>query len=149
MGFFTLIYSWLVGWYGTDLDDFLSNSDAGMNYLIIGIITIAVSALFGLLYYKIIDKPKWTHWYCWLITLVVNAIINFWWSWQSVLQDLYNGDMDVMDPTTGKMVTYVTEGNCLMFGFANMLMAIIIFVILSFAVFRFISTNCKYSPLCK
>lgn len=148
MDFFTLIYSWLVGWYGSDLDNFLSSPDDGMNYLIIGLITIAISALIGLLYYKIIDKPKWAHWYCWVIALVINAVINLWWSWQAVLQNLYDGYMAVLNPTTGKLVTYVTEGNCFMFGIANMIMSILIFVLLSFA-FRFISTNCKYSPLCK
>lgn len=149
MDLFTLFYSWLVGWYGTDLDDFLSNPDEGMNYLIIGSVTIVISALIGALYYKILDKPRWAHWYCWVIALVINAFINFWWGWQPVLQNLYDGDMDVMNQQTGQMVTYVTENNCLMFGFANAIMATLIFIVLSFAIFRFISTNCKYSPLCK
>lgn len=149
MDFFSILYSWLVGWYGQDLDQFLCDPSEGLNYLIIGIITIVVTVILGLLYYKIIDKPKWAHWYCWLITLVINAIVNFWWSWQWVLQNLYDGDMAVTDPTTGKLTTYVTEDNCLMFGIANSIMATLIFIVLSFAIFRFISTNCKYSPLCK
>ncbi|MEE3415445.1 MAG: hypothetical protein VZR53_08760 [Prevotella sp.] len=149
MQFFSILYSWLVGWYGTALDDFLTSTDEGMNYILIGSATIFISFVLGLLYYKIIDKPKWAHWYCWLITLVINGIINFWWSWQVLLQNLYDGDMDVQDEQTGKMVTYVTDGNCLMFGVANMIMATLIFIVLSFFIFRFISTNCKYSPLCK
>lgn len=149
MQFFSILYSWLVGWYGTDLDNFLSDPNEGMNYLIIGVITLIISFVLGLLYYKIIDKPKWAHWYCWLITLAINALINFWWPWQVLLQNLYDGDMDVQDEQTGKMVTYVTDGNCLMFGVSNMIMATLIFIVLSFVIFRFISTNCKYSPLCK
>lgn len=149
MQFFSILYSWLVGWYGTDLDNFLSDPNEGMNYLIIGVITLIISFVLGLLYYKIIDKPKWAHWYCWLITLAINALINFWWPWQVLLQNLFDGDMDVQDEQTGKMVTYVTDGNCLMFGVSNMIMATLIFIVLSFVIFRFISTNCKYSPLCK
>lgn len=149
MQFFSILYSWLVGWYGTDLDNFLSDPNEGMNYLIIGVITLIISFVLGLLYYKIIDKPKWAHWYCWLITLAINALINFWLPWQVLLQNLYDGDMDVQDEQTGKMVTYVTDGNCLMFGVSNMIMATLIFIVLSFVIFRFISTNCKYSPLCK
>ena len=149
MQFFSILYSWLVGWYGTDLDNFLSDPNEGMNYLIIGVITLIISFVLGLLYYKIIDKPKWAHWYCWLITLAINALINFWWPWQVLLQNLIDGDMDVQDEQTGKMVTYVTDGNCLMFGVSNMIMATLIFIVLSFVIFRFISTNCKYSPLCK
>lgn len=57
--------------------------------------------------------------------------------------------MDVMNEQTGQMVTYVTEDNCLMFGFANAVMSIIVFIILSIPFSRLISTNCKYSPLCK
>lgn len=59
MNFFSILYSWLVDWYGTDLDNFLSDSDEGMNYLIIGVVTIALSAIIAALYYKIIDKPRW------------------------------------------------------------------------------------------
>lgn len=149
MNFFSILYSWLVDWYGTYLDDFLSNSDEGMNYLIIGVVTIALSAFIAVLYYKIIDKPKWAHWYCWTIALIINAFLNFWWGWQPLLQNLYDGYMDVMNEQTGQMVTYVTEDNCLMFGFANAVMSIVVFIILSIPFSRLISTNCKYSPLCK
>lgn len=88
------------------------------------------------------------HWYCWTIALFINAFLNFWWVWQTLLQNLYDGYMEVVNEQTGQMVTYVTENNCLMFGLANAVMSIIVFIILSIP-FRLISTNCKYSPLCK
>ena len=148
MDFFALLYSWLVSLYGSDLDAFLCNPDKGMNYIIIGLLTLGISLLFAVLYYIVFDRPKWAHWWCWMIAFGINCILNFWWVEQSILQDLYDGDMDVLNEQTGKMVCYVQEGNCFMFGVANMILAILLFVVFS-VICRFFSTNVKYSPLCK
>lgn len=148
MDFFALLYSWLVSLYGSDLDAFLCNPDKGMNYIIIGLLTLGISLFVTILYYIVFDKPKWAHWWCWIIILGINGVLNFWWAEQLILQNLYDGDMDVLNEQTGKMVRYVQEGNCLMFGVANMILASIAFIVFSF-ICRFFSTNVKYSPLCK
>jgi hypothetical protein len=148
MDFFALLYSWLVNWYGSDLDAFLCNPDKGMNYVILGLGTLIISFFVAFLYYVVFDKPKWAHWWCWIIALGINGFLNFWWGWQPVLQNYYDGDMDVLNEQTGKMVCYVQEGNCFMFGVANMILAILLFVVFS-VICRFFSTNVKYSPLCK
>lgn len=148
MDFFALLYSWLISLYGSDLDAFLCNPDKGMNYIIIGLVTLLISLAAAALYYIFIDRPKWAHWWWWMIFFVINGFLNFGWVWQSVLQDLYNGDMDVLNEQTGKMVCYVQEGNCFMFGIANTILASIAFIVFSFAC-RFFSTNVKYSPFCK
>lgn len=145
MDIFSYIYAIFVGWYGTDLDEFLMSSDAGLNYIIIFGITFLILLIIGLLYYKVIDKPKWAYWYCWLIALGINAASNFLWPWQALLQNLDDGDMAVLDQATGKMVNYVTENNCLMFGVANIVVATFFFFVMSFII-RLWSTNCRYSP---
>lgn len=148
MDFFAILYSWLVNWYGSDLDAFLCNPDKGLNYIIIGMFTLGISFIVAFLYYIAFDRPKWAHWWCWMIAFGINCILNFWWVEQSILQDLYDGDMDVLNEQTGKMVRYVQEGNCFMFGVANMILASLAFVVFSL-ILRFFSTNVKYSPLCK
>jgi hypothetical protein len=148
MGFFSFIYSWLVDLYGTDLDAFLLSTEQGMNYVIMGVVMLIISLVIGILYYKIIDKPKWAHWYSWTIAICINSILNLWWGWQPLLQNLWDGKMDVLNEETGKMECYITETQCFMFGIANVVISIIAFIVISLICRRW-STNCKYSPLCK
>lgn len=148
MDFFAFLYSWLVSLYGSDLDAFLCNPDKGMNYIIIGSLTLVIAFFVAFCYYKVFDRPRWAHWWCWMIALGINCVLNFWWVEQSILQNLYDGDMDVLNEQTGKMVRYVQEGNCFMFGVANVILALVAFVVFSL-ICRFFSTNVKYSPLCK
>ena len=148
MDFFALLYSWLINLYGDDLDNFLYDTTDGMNYMTVGIVMLVISFILPLLYYVIIDKPNWSHWWSWLIVFAINAILNFWWGWQPVLQNLYDDLMAVKAPKTGQLVTYVTETNCLMFGIATMILGILFFCLFSLICSRF-STNVKYSPFSK
>lgn len=150
MEIFSFIYSWLVDMYGSDLDQFLTNSTSaeGMNYFTIGIVVVLVSLVLPALYYKAIDKPSWNHWWCWLLTLVLTSVINFIYASQTTLQNLYDGYMDVVDESTGDMVTYVTENNCYMFGVATVILTVIAFCVFSY-ILHFFSVNVKYSPFSK
>ena len=148
MDFFAGIYSWLIELYGSDLDSFLYDTSDGQNYLIVGVVMLLISFVLPLLHYVIIDKPNWGHWWCWLIVFAINAVLNLWWGWQPVLQNLYDGYMDIKDPRTGQMVQNVTETNCFMFGIATMILGIIAFIIFSMICSRF-STNNRYSPFVK
>ena len=148
MYFFAFLYSWLINLYGADLDNFLYDTKDGMNYLIVGSVMLIISFVLPLLYYNIIDKPNWSHWWCWIIVFVLNAFLNCWWGWQPVKQDLLNGSMAVLNHKTGELETYVTETNCFMFGIATMILGVIFFCIFSYAC-HFFSTNCKYSPFTK
>ena len=148
MDFFAFLYSWLIDLYGDELDSFLYDPTDGMNYLTVGSVMLVISFLLPLLYYKIIDKPNWNHWWCWLLVFIFNALLNLWWGWQPVLQNFYDDLMAVKDSKTGQLVTYVTETNCFMFGIATMIWGIIFFCIFSYLC-HFFSTNCKYSPFTK
>jgi len=148
MDFFSLLYSWLISLYGDDLDQFLYDTTDGMNYMTVGIVMLIISFVLPLLYYKVIDKPNWSHWWCWIIVFAINALLNFWWGWQPVLQNYYDDLMAVKDSKTGQLVTYVTETNCLMFGISTMILGILFFCFFSLICSRF-STNVKYSPFSK
>ena len=148
MDFFASMYSWLIGLFGDDLDSFLYDTTDGQNYMTVAIVMMVISLVLPVLYYNVIDKPNWSHWWCWLIVFAINAVLNFWWGWQPVLQNLYDGLMDVKDPKTGQMVTLVTETNCLMFGISTMILGILWFIGFSLVCSRF-STNNKYSPFNK
>lgn len=148
MDFFAGLYSWLIGLYGDYLDSFLYDTNDGQNYMTVAIVMLVIAFILPMLYYKVIDKPNWCHWWCWLIVFAINALLNFWWGWQPVLQNLYDDLMEVKDPKTGQMVTYVTETNCLMFGISTMILGILFFLFFSLVWSRF-STNNKYSPFNK
>ena len=141
MDFFSLLYSWLINLYGDDLDQFLYDTTDGMNYMTVGIVMLIISFVLPLLYYKVIDKPNWSHWWCWIIVFAINALLNFWWGWQPVLQNYYDDLMAVKDPKTGQLVTYVTETNCLMFGISTMILGILFFCFFSLICSRFSTNN--------
>lgn len=101
-------------------------------YVPIGFTMLVVSLLVCLLYYYIIDHPKLAKWWGWLIFLGSNAIANFLIGWQWVLSHYYLGYMVGIDSSTKKNYDLnISYGDMLCFGFANMLLAIFVFGLLT------------------
>lgn len=144
---FGSLYSFLFEeFYGINLSNYLwgeaSPEQQTNMYFAISLSMLGISLFAMILYYYIIDHPKLSKWWGWLIFFGGNAVSNFIVGWQWVLKDLWNGIM--ID--NNNVALDIDEYNCLCFGVANMLLALFAFVIFSF-MFKWWSKNCGNSPI--
>lgn len=147
------IYCWFEDFFGTDLANYMwgqLNPDHTHNqYIGIGWITLLVSLLVALAYYRFIDSPRWNHWWGWLIYGAGNALVALLLGWQWTHSDFVAGNMSYKLNEAGQKIgTDISEVNCLNFGISNLFISILFFCLLS-AAFMWISNNCYKSPLRK
>ena len=106
--FFGSIYCWFEEFFGLDLANYLwgeSSPQQVTNMFIgIGLTMLLVSFAIVVVYYYVVNHPKLSNWWGWLIFFGSNAVINFIIGWQWVLKDYYAGKMVETDKTTGKPV---------------------------------------------
>lgn len=152
---FAAIYELFIGFYGDNLathmyggypcptDGFLNQS----LYTPIGIFMILSSLLIALIFYYAINHPRFNRWFHWLIILIINSGLNFFLAYYRTHIDLSTESICpelVKDPVSGFL--YITEFNCIGFGFANSIVALFAFVIISFII-RWWSKNCSTCPI--
>ena len=129
--------------FGMSLSDYLAGFSSDTNLLIpIGIVMIGISAFVTILYYYIVNKPKLSLWWGWLIFLGINFIINFFVGWQWVQQHLNDNWPNLYEDSDA--VEAVIE-NVLLFGLSNALISIVCFFVISMLV-KWGSKNCSHSP---
>lgn len=161
MGFFETIYSWGHSFFNSYLWDTLrviDNEDGETLYadslFVVGIISIVLTLLVAVFYYKIYDHPKFKSWWSWLITLSVAAMINFavgigmaYWrvndvnaseeACELILGDEYEDDVYLGD--------FMSSADYCGFGMDNVLFSSLFFVVFSLPL-MFMGKNTKYSP---
>lgn len=146
MEFFSLFYQLNV--YGQDLFYHLKGWDNGMQDFVaannqfptIWLVTFFSALLVFVVYYYILNHPRFNKVWHWLITMAVLAIGIFFWSRGLVLSDIAGVSMHPIDPALN-----VSADNALMFGVYNAVLSAIFFLFFSI-VGRFGSKNCKNSP---
>lgn len=140
------IYEWLSSLFGTQLSDFLwgyncdtQAYDGPQVYVGIGIVTFIIVLFSIILFYLIIDRPKWSNkWLPWLlcglITCLVAFLIGSIWTltlyWRGAIGDCLE----------------IYPYQCWMFGLANAIDTAILYLLLSFIFKRFISLNNPHTP---
>lgn len=70
--FFSMIFEWLG--YSGDFSDDLFQEEL---YASIGLISLITSLFMVVAFYFIINRPKFSRWYHWLIMLLINFLITF------------------------------------------------------------------------
>lgn len=116
--FFDSLYYYLNGFYGTDLDSYLYNTDPG--YLLIGLVMVICSLVIcAVFYYWIAPVRKQT--FFWLVCAAANAGINFLVALGYTMTPLINNEVD--NPWT-----YL---DCVMFGFTNIIWSFVFYVVWS------------------
>ena len=150
--FFAMIYELFLGLYGQNLGYYLYGYDCDFNqvnqsgYAFVGFWLIGITIAVAVLFYYVINSSRFQRWYHWLIILGINALINF-----LVAYNLTKGDLDagkipecfVTDPNTQQSL--IDSTSCVGFGFANVIVATLFFITISFAV-RWWSTNASTTP---
>ena len=162
---FGSLYCWFESLFGQNLAEHLwgyncetesySNSNA---FYGIGLITLAISLTLVIIYYYVINHPRFNRWWSWLIVLGVTGVISLFVGYQWVAIDYVNGYigdclMYVRDGD-GNIISYlIHDADCWMFGVANLIISIGFFMLISFIVnvvgrfsHQLASRNCKYSP---
>lgn len=140
---FAAIYE-LFSLYSKDLGEHLRGFnlrckayDAGAFYNTIGIVSLVLSILVPLLYYKIIDRPKFSKLITWVLFGLVSALIPFIWAYVKVSNDVSN-----------KMYCkelHITSGDIWGWAFTVLIWYFIFYFIFSL-ILKNISTNCKRIP---
>ena len=155
--FFGSIYSWFLSLYGDNLSYYLWGYDPATEaytntniYNHIGLITLAITLAIVLVYYYIINHARFCKWWSWLLTLIVNSFIALGVGYGIIHAKYINGIIpqelvEELD-ADGNVVAYlITDADCLGFGMANMFVAAMAFIILSF-ILKWWSSNAKHVP---
>lgn len=153
---FGQIYSWFQSLFGQDLSYYLWGYDPSTEsytnpniYNHIGPLTLMISLLLVIVFYFIINHPR-SKWWNWLIALGTNGIVALFVGYSIVKSKYINGYihdslMYQRDEDGNILSVLIGESNCWGFGIANMLVAIIAFIILSF-ILKWWSSGAKHIP---
>lgn len=147
--FFGSIYCWFEDMFGLDLADYLwgQASPIMTNNLFIsfGLAMFAVSAVLMVIFYYVHNPVR----HCsvwWLAYGGIVALLQFLWGWQMTLKDYYDGLMVKMDSQTHQQVPLnIYPGDCALFGVANMILGLALFILFSF-LFKWWSKNNSHTP---
>jgi hypothetical protein len=151
------IYTWFDLLFGQYLGEYLWGYNCGSQaytnenlFNSIGLTTLFVSLLFVLIYYYLINHPRFNKWGHWSIVLILSGIINFFIAYRWILGDFLKGAIDdclmYKRDEEGSMVSQlIFESDCRMFGISNFIVSALFFILLSF-IFKWWSHNCKHSP---
>jgi len=143
--FFAMIYELFLGLYGQNLGYYLFGFDCDYNvvnqsgYAFVGYWLIGITIAIAVLFYYVINSPKFHRWYHWLIVLGINAIVNFLVAYNFTLGDLNAGKIPEC------FVTDIDSTICMGFGLANVIVASLFFIVISYTI-RWWSTNASTTP---
>lgn len=129
------LYEHLKGWDDSIMD---YNPDycrfPGLFFWVFGIAIVAF-----VLYYYVINHPRFNRWWSWLIMLGIVAISSNWRGAYVVYADIQLGNI------APSLDTSIGWANCIYFGTYCMFLSVIIYFICTL-LFRRWSRNCKHSP---
>lgn len=151
------IYGWFQSLFGQDLSYYLwgYNPETGGYtnpniYNHVGLIAIIVALVLVLVYYYIINHPRFCKWWSWLLTLIANAIIGLFFGYGIVASKYVNGFipqqlMDQFDEDGNVVAHLIGYQHCWGFGIANAIVCTIFFILFTF-MFKWWSSNAKHVP---
>lgn len=151
------IYGWFQSLFGQDLSYYLWGYDPATEgytnpniYNQIGLLTIGISLILVVLFYYIVNHPRFCKWWSWLITLGVDAIVGLFVGYGIVASKYANGfipqQLMYQFDQDGNIVAYlIGDSNCWGFGIANMIVSILCFILFSF-ILKWWSSNAKHVP---
>lgn len=144
MGFFETIYCWFQGLFGVDLADYLAGFDCETSTFIgiyrfntIGVGTLIIVAALAAVYYYVINSPRFSQWYHWLIWGCFTGFVNL----------LFGGLYTSYFYNEGLIPNCLNVEiiDCWMFGVANFIVSFAIYFVISLLI-KWKSTNCRCTP---
>jgi len=141
----TLFRKFLGGLFNSNLAEHLSGWDEATGdytkaniFSLAGIIALIIAITLCVAYYYLINHPRFNRWWNWLTILITVAILNFGIGFGLALSD-------VLKDNISSDIAAISWIDCLGFGFANLIIASLFFIICSFII-KWGSRNAKYSP---
>ncbi len=131
--FFAALYENIPGGY---MDDFSQILFDNYVYFRVGIWMLITSLIFMVILYYILNSPKLNNWFVWVLFLIANAIINYFWIGKSLVINIFE--------QLGLIMNY-EEHYFSTFALNNALYSILFFLIFSFSL-RYWSRNCSRTP---
>lgn len=154
---FGQIYCWFQSFFGQNLSYYLWGYDPSTEeftnpnlYNLIGLITFSISLIIIIIFYYIINHPRYCNWWSWLITMGINSLIALFVGYGIVMSKYVNGYihdtlMYQKDSDGNILSVLIGESNCWGFGIANIFIAMMFFIVLSFLL-KWWSTSAKHIP---
>lgn len=152
--FFETIYRWFATLFGGDMADYLSGyvcpseeTEGGYignnQFVMYGFIALGIALAVMLIYYYVINNPRFIKWWHWLLMLVLVGLSNLFIGAVMALNDLNAGNIGdcLINGENGG----IFNSNCWMFGLANFFVSAIFFIIFSIS-FKWWSTAGKRTP---
>lgn len=145
--FFAPIYELLKALYGSDLAEHLyglnpngsGDYTARSLYVTVGLLLIIITAAVVGIYYFLLNSPRYNRWFHWMGFMAANFFIQLGIGFYLPYMDF---DKGAVAPTVKNVVD---NGHLWGFGFANGLLSVVLFFLLSIVVKRF-SRNCSTVP---
>ena len=150
--FFGTIYSWFRSLWCDSLNLYLWGYDpatisfSGTNiYYIAGLVTSIVALVIMLVYYYIINHPRWCKWWSWLITLLFNSVVGLFVAFGISYSKYINGYIPQIDADGNIIAHLITSLDCWGFGIGGAIVSALFFIVFTF-VLKWWSTNAKHVP---
>ena len=106
---------------------------------------LGISALVAIVFYYVINKPRFGNIWAWLVVCILNAIINFLMGYYWTVSDLYEGLMVATNPKTGIQEQLpIEQSDCLCFGVSNAILSLGVFFLISIIIKN--GSNSKNAP---
>ena len=152
------IYCWFESIFGSNLADHLwgydclTQSYSNPNiFNQIGSLTIFIALFLVIIFYYIINHPRFNRWWNWLIILGVAGLICLIIGYAWTINDFLNGNisdclMYTRDENNNIISQHIFKTDCWMFGLANMFVSFLFFIVFSLTL-KWGSRNCKHSPV--
>ncbi len=144
--FFASIYE-MFNLYGAALEQHLYGLNSTCEgydpvgpYTTFGLALLISSFLMNVVYYYVINHPRFNRWFHWLIIAVGNSLLNGIFAFYMINNDLSIGNIckDIIDK--------ITVADCFWFAFTNAIWSFIFFTAFSFSM-RWWSNNCSTTPI--
>jgi hypothetical protein len=123
----------------TYLGDFSNDMYSEGFYIPIGMVMFASIIVIGILYYYVINHPRWNRWFWWLSIGLILAIVNSIVAWimaDSMLVKFYEQAEMIMPYGMAEFLPFCVMAGCLTLFF---------YFVFSFII-KWWSRNCKHSP---
>lgn len=152
------IYCWFQSLYGQDLSYYLWGYNPSTEdytnpnfYNHVGLITLVISLVLVVVYYYVLNIPRLCKWWSWLITLGINGMIALFVGYGMVASRYTNGyipdELVYQRDADNNIIQNLINVPSYFWGFgmANIFVAIMMFVILSFML-KWWSPGAKHVP---
>lgn len=151
------IYGWFQSLFGQDLSYYLWGYDPATEgytnpniYNHVGLITLAISLILVIVFYYIINHPRFCKWWSWLLTLAIDCTISLFIGYGIVASKYTNGfipqQLMYQFDAEGNITAYlIGSQHCWGLGIANLIVSGIFFILFSF-ILKWGSSNAKHVP---